>query len=103
MFCRHWCSALIDVLPYAVFVFDTINRSWQSWLVSIIGAQELFGFLPSNTHDWRLFITPEELTKLMKEFNLIVDESAYIGIYDGEERKEVNKREEEGKRRRERR
>jgi len=56
-----------------VFVFDTINRSWLSYLITIIGAQDLLALLPRNTHDWRLYLTPNEATSLMEANGFVVN------------------------------
>ena len=34
--------------PGALFTFDTINRSWMSWLTAYLGAQEGALTLPSR-------------------------------------------------------
>uniref|UniRef100_A0A7S4MR96 3-demethylubiquinol 3-O-methyltransferase n=1 Tax=Vannella robusta TaxID=1487602 RepID=A0A7S4MR96_9EUKA len=55
--------------PGGVFVFDTINRTFSSYVTSIFLAQELpFGLslLPSHTHEWGMFMKPEELQSLCK-------------------------------------
>jgi len=54
--------------PGGRFVFDSINRTWKSWIIMILLAQKWsFGWvLPRNAHDWRLFITPDEMQKVLK-------------------------------------
>jgi len=47
--------------PGGVFLFDTIDRTWVSYLVAIIGAEGIVRILEWGSHDWRLFIKPEEL------------------------------------------
>lgn len=47
--------------PDGLFVFDTINRTWLSWLVVIEVFQEWLGLVAPGTHDWDMFITPGEL------------------------------------------
>jgi 2-polyprenyl-6-hydroxyphenyl methylase/3-demethylubiquinone-9 3-methyltransferase len=53
--------------PGGVFLYDTINRTFRSWLVIIELFQELrwTSFMPPDLHDWRQFIKPEELTALL--------------------------------------
>jgi 2-polyprenyl-3-methyl-5-hydroxy-6-metoxy-1,4-benzoquinol methylase len=60
--------------PGGVFVFDTINRTWWSWVMGILVAQETIGIVPPNAHDWRLFITPEELKRVLEETGFEVTE-----------------------------
>ncbi len=45
----------------------TLNRSFQSYLKAIIGAEYILRWLPIGTHDWNKFIKPEELEKLLSE------------------------------------
>jgi 2-polyprenyl-6-hydroxyphenyl methylase/3-demethylubiquinone-9 3-methyltransferase len=44
-----------------VFVYDTVNRTLFSWLVVIRFSEKLTNLVPNHIHDWRLFITPEEM------------------------------------------
>jgi 2-polyprenyl-6-hydroxyphenyl methylase/3-demethylubiquinone-9 3-methyltransferase len=49
------------VAPGGVLVIGTLNRTIRSFVKAIIGAEYIFGWLPRGTHDWRKFVTPEEL------------------------------------------
>jgi len=49
--------------PGGLLLLDTINRTILSYLIAILGSEYVLGAIPKNSHDWRLFITPEELTK----------------------------------------
>jgi 2-polyprenyl-6-hydroxyphenyl methylase/3-demethylubiquinone-9 3-methyltransferase len=53
--------------PGGIFFYDTINRTFQSWLVMIKLFQEWSwtSFMPPNLHDWRRFIKPEELIAVL--------------------------------------
>ena len=53
--------------PGGVFLFDTLNRTLQSWLVMIKILQDWrwTRFLPAGLHDWNLFIRPEELLSIL--------------------------------------
>jgi len=48
--------------PGGLFLFDTINRTWLSYILNILS--EVVGIVPPHTHDWKLFVTPEEITEL---------------------------------------
>ena len=41
----------------------TINRTIESYIKAIIGAEYILRWLPIGTHDWNKFIKPEELEK----------------------------------------
>jgi 2-polyprenyl-6-hydroxyphenyl methylase/3-demethylubiquinone-9 3-methyltransferase len=49
--------------PGGIFIYDTINRTFMTWLGVVFVAQEFppTRFFPAKTHDWRMFIHPEEL------------------------------------------
>ena len=48
----------------------TINRTLKSYLFSIVGAEFILKWLPIGTHDWNLFMKPEELIKISMKHNL---------------------------------
>jgi len=48
----------------------TINRTLKSYLFAIIGAEYILKWLPIGTHDWNLFVKPEELIKTLTKHNL---------------------------------
>ncbi len=43
----------------------TLNRSFASYIKAIIGAEYILRWLPIGTHDWNMFIKPEELERLL--------------------------------------
>ena len=57
-----------------VLAFDTVNRTWLSFLGGIWVAQKWLHLIPPHTHDWRMFITPEELKKVFSNSGLEVRE-----------------------------
>jgi 2-polyprenyl-6-hydroxyphenyl methylase/3-demethylubiquinone-9 3-methyltransferase len=63
-------SAAKLVRPGGLMIVATLNRTFLSYLVAIIGAEYLFGWLPKGTHQWRKFVTPRELNLLLHEENL---------------------------------
>ena len=48
----------------------TINRTLKSYLFAIIGAEYILKWLPIGTHDWNLFVKPDELVKTSMKYNL---------------------------------
>jgi len=48
--------------PGGMFCFDTINRTARSRLIMIWLLENLLRQIPQGIHDWRKFITPQELT-----------------------------------------
>ncbi len=57
------CNHLVR--PGGIQVIATINRNPLSWLVAIVGAEYLLGWLPRGTHQWRRFPKPRELRRLL--------------------------------------
>lgn len=49
------------VAPGGLLVASTINRTWRSFALAIVGAEYLLRVLPVGTHHWRQFVTPDEL------------------------------------------
>ena len=66
--------------PGGILVFDTIARTWWSWLSTYIVAQEVLGVIPRGTHDWSLFINPEELKDKLIATGFTTNRSDWKGI-----------------------
>ncbi|KAF4690085.1 Hexaprenyldihydroxybenzoate methyltransferase, mitochondrial [Perkinsus olseni] len=58
--------------PGGVVVFDTISRNFKSYLLVWLVAQEILQVMYNDTHDWRLFITPEEMERLLGDIGFVV-------------------------------
>jgi len=52
--------------PGGSFVFDTVNRTSWSWFTAVFGLEQVLRMVPRGTHDWRLFIRPAELDRLLR-------------------------------------
>ncbi len=63
-----------------VFLFDTINRTLISNLVTIKVLQEwkATSVMPPNLHDWHMFIKPRELQAIMSRHGLVSKE--FVGL-----------------------
>jgi 2-polyprenyl-6-hydroxyphenyl methylase / 3-demethylubiquinone-9 3-methyltransferase len=55
--------------PNGLFFFDTINRNFKSRLVMIWLMENLLGEIERGVHDWNKFITPVEVTELLKQYD----------------------------------
>jgi len=53
------CAQLVR--PGGVMVVATINRTPLAWLMAIIGAERIMGWLPKGTHHYRKLVKPDEL------------------------------------------
>ena len=48
----------------------TLNKTFKSYLLAIVGAEYILRWLPIGTHDWEKFVKPENLIKLGLHSNL---------------------------------
>jgi 2-polyprenyl-6-hydroxyphenyl methylase/3-demethylubiquinone-9 3-methyltransferase len=56
--------------PGGGLVFDTVNRTPWSWFTAVFGLEQVLRMVPRGTHDWRLFIRPAELDRLLRRAGL---------------------------------
>ncbi|MCB1354358.1 MAG: bifunctional 2-polyprenyl-6-hydroxyphenol methylase/3-demethylubiquinol 3-O-methyltransferase UbiG [Rhodobacteraceae bacterium] len=62
------CQTLLK--PGGLMICSTLNRNPKSYAMAIIGAEHVMRWLPKGTHDWRKFITPDELFDLLTRAGL---------------------------------
>ncbi|MFT3974679.1 MAG: bifunctional 2-polyprenyl-6-hydroxyphenol methylase/3-demethylubiquinol 3-O-methyltransferase UbiG [Amaricoccus sp.] len=77
---QGYLRACHDLLrPGGLMICSTINRNPKSWLMAIVGAERVMRWLPVGTHDWRKFITPDELEALLRGAGLApVDAKGFV-------------------------
>ena len=49
------------VKPGGWIVLSTIARTWTSWMVTKLMAEDVLGIVPQGTHDWHRYINEYEL------------------------------------------
>jgi len=47
-------------------VMSTIARTWISWIVTNVVAEDILGVVPKGTHDWNKYVNVEELREFFK-------------------------------------
>ena len=62
------CSQLVR--PGGQMLASTLNRTLKSYGLAIIGAEYIMRWLPTGTHQWQRFVTPDELKKAMLDADL---------------------------------
>ncbi|MBT4203598.1 MAG: bifunctional 2-polyprenyl-6-hydroxyphenol methylase/3-demethylubiquinol 3-O-methyltransferase UbiG [Rhodobiaceae bacterium] len=68
---EHFILQLSNIInPNGIIIFSSINRTIKSFLLAIIGAEYILRWVPTGTHNWNKFITPEELEKMLKINNI---------------------------------
>ena len=57
-----------------IMFIATLNKTLKSYIFAIVGAEYVLRWLPIGTHDWNMFVKPDELVKICKENSLRLDE-----------------------------
>ncbi len=63
------CTDLVR--PKGLMLASTLNRTVKSYGLAIIGAEYIMRWLPTGTHQWERFVTPDELKQAMLDAGLI--------------------------------
>lgn len=63
-------TAAACLAPGGMLFVSTIDRTFKSFVVAIIGAEYLLRVLPSGTHQWSMFVRPEELNSALAPSDL---------------------------------
>ena len=61
----------------------TINRTFESYIKAIVGAEYILRWLPIGTHEWNKFLRPNEIHERLKKLNFqkILKQMDLILIY----------------------
>ncbi|MDC9701387.1 MAG: bifunctional 2-polyprenyl-6-hydroxyphenol methylase/3-demethylubiquinol 3-O-methyltransferase UbiG [Alphaproteobacteria bacterium] len=62
------CAAMLR--PGGMMVVATLNRTLKAFILAILGAEYILGWLPRGCHDWNKFITPQELMLFLSDCGL---------------------------------
>ena len=65
------CAKLLK--KEGIMFVATINKTLKSYVFAIIGAEYIMRWLPIGTHEWEKFVIPENLTKILKKYNLSLE------------------------------
>lgn len=75
-------AAAADLLrPGGAMILSTINRTLKSLALAKVGAEYVMRWLPVGTHDWRKFVKPSELAKVLRRHDLALTDLGGI-VYD---------------------
>lgn len=67
--------------PQGMLIISTINRSAKSYMLAIIMAEYILGWVPKGTHDYNKFVKPSELNNFLEPHRLSLIELKGL-IYD---------------------
>ncbi|MDV3252053.1 bifunctional 2-polyprenyl-6-hydroxyphenol methylase/3-demethylubiquinol 3-O-methyltransferase UbiG [Devosia sp. BK] len=62
------------VAPGGLMFTATLNRTARAYALAVVGAEYVLRWLPKGTHDWRKFLTPDEIHSLITRNGLKVIE-----------------------------
>lgn len=77
------CRAVLS--PGGSLFLSTMNRTAKSYALTIAAAEHVLGLVPAGTHDWRKYLSPEELTRLLHSQDVdlrVTDVSGLIATPD---------------------
>ena len=60
------------VAPGGLMFTATLNRTARAYALAILGAEYVLRWLPKGTHDWKKFLTPDEIRSLLSRNGLKV-------------------------------
>lgn len=64
------CAALVR--PGGALVMATLNRTLRSFVLGIVAAEYILGWLPRGTHQWQRFPRPSEVARVLRANQLRV-------------------------------
>ncbi|WP_298679259.1 bifunctional 2-polyprenyl-6-hydroxyphenol methylase/3-demethylubiquinol 3-O-methyltransferase UbiG [uncultured Lentibacter sp.] len=71
------CAKLLN--PNGLHICSTLNRNAKSFAMAILGAEYIMRWLPKGTHEWKKFITPDELFDFLEKAGLSpVDRKGFV-------------------------
>ena len=53
--------------PGGLIVFSTLNRTAKSFILGKVAAEDILGWVPKGTHDWKKFLKPSELARAVRD------------------------------------
>lgn len=62
------CAEMVK--PGGLFFFATLNRTPESYIKAILGAEYVLGWLPKGTHQYKKFIRPSEMIAATRQAGL---------------------------------
>lgn len=70
------CAQLVR--PGGVMFVATINRTAKAFALAIVGAEYVLGWLPKGTHSYAKFLTPEEITSVLRREGMSIKDKTGV-------------------------
>ena len=68
---KSFMTALAKLLkPEGVILIATMNRSKRSFLLGVVMAEYVLGWVPTGTHDWDKFVKPSEMVNMWADLGI---------------------------------
>ncbi len=76
---ESFMAALANMLrPGGKLIVSTVNRTKRSFLLAVVAAEYLLGWVPAGTHDWNRFVKPSEMVSLWKKVGIVATDCAGV-------------------------
>ena len=60
-------KSIVDLCkPGGLIIFSTLNRTAKSFALGIVAAEYILRWIPQGTHNWKKFVKPSELNRLLE-------------------------------------
>ena len=73
------CARLVR--PGGLLITASINRTPRAYALAIVGAERVLRWLPPGTHEYRKFLTPDEVAALSRRNGLRVRETVGVSFH----------------------
>jgi len=74
-------AELADITrPGGLLVLSTLNRTLRAYLLGVLAAERVLRWLPAGTHDWRRFLAPSMLARLLRRRGFRVLDSTGVAF-----------------------
>ncbi len=62
-------KALACLKPGGTLIVSTLNRTAKSFALGIVAAEYILNLVPKGTHDWKKFVKPSEIVRILEKHN----------------------------------
>ena len=60
--------------PGGTIILATLNRTLPAYLLGIVAAERVLGWLPRGTHQWSKFVRPSELARMLRRHGVAIQD-----------------------------
>ncbi len=52
-----------------IVIFSTLNQTFSSYVLGILAAENVLGWVPKGTHSWKKFVKPSRLAQVIRQYD----------------------------------